>query len=136
MHLISDSLKDNGLRVGVGLRLDLSQSLSLLGLIHFPFLLFLAHFGSTRWALNSSSFGHLLCCPLACTVTVRSSPCSLLSLLNPSTHTIHLSYFFLFSSHISSLFCCTEISASILFLKKGKASKVLPSSSCLSVWST
>ena len=70
LHHLSDNLKDKGLRVRVGLGLDLSLSLSLLGLVPFPFLFILAKFGFAHWALNSSPLGHLMCCPLACTVTI------------------------------------------------------------------
>ena len=63
LHHLSDNLKDKGLRDRVGLGLDLSLSLSLLGLISFS----LSFHFSQNWFCP---LGHLMCCPLACTVTV------------------------------------------------------------------
>ena len=141
-HNLSDSLKNNGLRVRVGLGLDLGLSLSLLGLIPFPFLFLLAQLGSAYWALTKQPVGgHLMCCSLSMHSNHWSSPCLLLSqLIKPYYSHYSISHIFIFSSRISSLFvlvCCIEISASnflfFIFLTKGKASQVVPSSSCLIV---
>ena len=134
MHLLSDSLKDNGLRVGVGLGLDLS--LSLLGLIRFPYLLLSAHLCSVRWALNKQPVGVFNVLPVGLHSVRWFNPSAFTSLAY-KPYNSHYSYIIFSSSSpaVSPLFCSVllhRISTSIFKERKGK-SKVVPSSSCLSV---